>query len=122
MDKIVLKNVKVYGYHGVLPEEQIEGQYFYIDVEMYLDLRTAGNTDHLEETVDYSRVYGKIINTTKNNKFRLIEKLAEEISREILLENDKVNEIVVFVRKPHAPIDGEFDWMGVEIRRSRHDL
>lgn len=121
MDKIKLENIKLYGYHGVLPEEQAKGQYFHIDVEMYLDLRKPGTTDNLEDTVDYSAVYHVIENITTSNKFRLIEKLADSISREILSRNEKIQEITVRIRKPDAPIDGELDWAEVEIKRSRND-
>ena len=117
MDKIIMKNMKFYGYHGVLPEEQAKGQYFFIDAELLLDLSKAGATDNLEDTVDYSAIYGIIKYVTENNKFRLVEKLADSISQEILSRYEAIKEIIVQVRKPEAPIDGEFDWMGVEIKR-----
>ncbi|MCX8130760.1 MAG: dihydroneopterin aldolase [Clostridia bacterium] len=122
MDRITLKNMKFYSYHGVLPEEQTNGQYFYIDVEMICDLREAGREDDLEKTVDYSVVYNIIKNITQKNKFRLIECLADRISREIATEFKMISEIVVRVRKPEAPIDGELDWAEVELRRGRNDL
>lgn len=120
MDRIILKNMKFYGYHGVLPEEQSVGQYFHIDVEMYVDLAEPGSTDRLEDTVDYSAVYADVKAIAENNKFRLIEKLADSISREILSKYDRLSEIKVRVRKPSAPIEGEFDWMEVETHRSRN--
>lgn len=121
-DKITLKNIKIYAYHGVFEEEQIKGQNFYIDVEMFLSLRAADTSDDLEATVDYSGVFDVIQDVSKNNKFRLIEKLAGEISREILSRYKKIREIVVSVRKPEAPMEGEFDWVEVEIKRSQDDI
>jgi len=122
MDKITLKNMKFYAYHGVLPEEQIEGQNFFIDVELYADLKQAGETDDLEYTVDYSVVYGIIKYIVENNKFRLIEKLADTISREIMSRYKVLYEIVVRIRKPEAPIDGELDWAEVELKRLKDEL
>ena len=121
LDKIILKNMKFYAYHGVLPEEQEKGQYFYIDIEMACDLRAAGQTDNLEDTVDYSQVYDIVRVITEKNKFRLIEHLADRISREILSKYDKILETTVRVRKPQAPINGELDWAEVELIRKRHD-
>lgn len=121
MDKITLNNMKFYAYHGVLPEEQVEGQYFYIDADLYLDISKAGISDELEDTVDYSAVYGIIKNITENNKFRLIEKLADSISWEILSSYDKISEVAVRVRKPEAPINGDFEWVGVEVKRLRNE-
>ena len=127
MDKITMKNMKFYGYHGVMPEEQVNGQDFLIDVDMYLDLKKAGLSDNLADSVDYSEVYGIIKNITKSNIFRLLEKLADSIAREILSRYEKIEEIVVHVKKPDAaltdaPLTGAVDWVGVEIKRSRDDL
>jgi dihydroneopterin aldolase len=121
MDKIIMKNLKFFGYHGVLEEERSDGQIFCIDIEMYLSLEKAGRTDQLEYTVDYSAVYDIIKYITENNKFRLIEKLAESISGEIMSRFIEINKIMVRVRKPEAPVDGEFDWFGVEITRTRDE-
>jgi len=119
-DKIILKNMKFYAYHGVLPEERIKGQYFIIDVELYTNLTLAGNSDNLEHTVNYAEVYNDIKNITLKNKFMLIEKLAETIAQFILGKYKNVVKTKVLVKKPQAPIEGEFDWMGVEIERSRN--
>src|SRR5690242_9502319 len=121
MDKIILKNMKFFGYHGVLPEEQVNGQNFYIDVELILDLKKAGASDELEDTVNYAGVYDVVKTITESRKFRLIEKLADSISREILSRYNTIEGIIVCVRKPHAPIVGEFDWMAVNIERWRND-
>ena len=121
-DKIILSNMKFYGYHGVLPEEREKGQNFFIDAEMFTDIKKSGLSDNLGDTMDYSEVYNVIKNITTNKKFRLIEKLADNISREILSEFKEIDKIIVRVRKPDAPIDGELDWAGVEVERDRNDL
>ncbi len=120
MDKIIMKNMKFFGHHGVTEEERLKGQLFCIDVYMHLDLAKAGNTDNLQYTVDYSEVYDIIKYITENNRFQLIEKLAESISDGILSGYKDIGGITVCVKKPEAPVDGQFDWMGVEITRSRY--
>lgn len=127
MDCIKMMNMRFYGHHGVLPEEQQNGQDFLIDVEISADLRKAAQTDDLADSVDYSQVYGIIKNITKNNVFRLIERLADNIAREILTGFDNVREVAVRVKKPEAPLtgappNGGFDWVGVEVRRTRDDF
>lgn len=121
MDKITLQNMRFFGYHGVFQEEQIKGQHFYVDVEMFADLHAAGISDELEHTIDYSKAFDIVKNITENKKFRLIEKLANTIAREIMSSFDAVNEIIVRVRKPEAPMNGELDWAQVEIKRSRDE-
>ncbi len=121
-DKITLKNMKFYGYHGVLPEEQEKGQYFFIDVEMVADLKKAGQTDNLEETIDYSRVFETVREIAENRKYRLIERLGDSISREILSTYEGIDELTIRIRKPDAPMGGELDWAEIEIKRSKNDL
>lgn len=120
MDKIVLKSMKFYGYHGVRQDEQLNGQQFIIDVEMKADLKAAGESDSLEDTVDYSRVFNTVKHITENFRFSLVEKLAESICSEILSVFNKIAEVDVTVKKPDAPIEGEFDWVGVRITRRRN--
>ncbi|MEN2775469.1 dihydroneopterin aldolase [Acetivibrio clariflavus] len=121
MDKILLKDIKLYGYHGVLEKEREIGQYFYIDIEIFLDLEPAGITDDLGNTVDYSVVYDIIKDINNKNKFRLIESFAQKISEGLMSNFDKIKTVVVKIRKPDAPIDGDFGWVGVEIKRSREN-
>lgn len=118
MDKIILKGMEFYGYHGVLPEERVLGQRFIIDVELYLDLRQAGVSDDPGRTVDYARVYHLVESVVTGPPRKLIETVAEAVAGAIL-ENCPVQEAVVRVRKPQAPVPGLFSWMAVEIRRTR---
>lgn len=121
MDKIIMKNMCFHAYHGVYAFEQLEGQKFHIDVEMFLDLRKPGISDKLEDTVDYSRVYSTVKSITQDNKYQLVEKLANVICSELLFQYTQLEQVKVCVRKPDAPIDGEFDWVGVEVTRNRND-
>jgi dihydroneopterin aldolase / 2-amino-4-hydroxy-6-hydroxymethyldihydropteridine diphosphokinase len=117
MDKITLKNMKFYAYHGVFDEEQENGQDFFVDVELFADLREPGYSDVLAHTLDYGEAYEIIKNVTLSNKFKLIEKLAQSIADAMLSRFAAIDSIVVRVRKPNAPINGEFDYMEVEISR-----
>ena len=49
MDKIFMKRLSFYGYHGAYAEENRLGQRFYVDLEMKLDLKPAGTTDDLQK-------------------------------------------------------------------------
>ena len=57
MDRIVLKNMAFYGYHGNLASEQEQGQRFFVDVEIITDLTKAGQSDQLEDSINYVEVY-----------------------------------------------------------------
>lgn len=122
MDKIFIKGMKVFGYHGTRPEEQANGQDFIIDVEMSLDLKKAGHSDDIKDTVDCYQIYAMTKNIVKNNIFRLIERLADNIAREILSKNNNVEEVKVRIMKPDAPLTGEFESIGAELVLTRRDM
>ena len=119
MDKIILKDMVFYAYHGVNSEENIQGQRFAVDMELLLDLQQAGQSDAIEDTVSYAQIYKLTAKIVTENVFKLLEALAEKIAGEILDKFDQVQEINVTVKKPQAPVNGMFDYFGVEIRRSR---
>lgn len=119
MDRIILKNLAFFGYHGVLEEEKTLGQKFFLDIELYSDLSQAGVTDNVIDTIHYGEVYEVIKEIVVKKRFKLIEALAEDIAQEVLEAFEKVEEINVVVRKPEAPVAAIFDYVGVEIRRKR---
>lgn len=114
-DRIVLSGMRFFGHHGVFAEETRLGQAFVVDVELYLDLAPAGNGDDLTLSADYGAVYTRVKTLVEGPPFRLIEALAEAIAAAIVLP--PVQEAVVRVHKPQAPIPGAFADVMVEIRR-----
>ena len=116
MDKIIVKNIKAYGYHGALTEENILGQNFYADVTLYRSLQRAGLTDELNESISYVDVYYDVEDIIKNKRFKLIEALAEMIAHTLLVKYS-IEKVEVEIRKPGAPINGSFDYVGVGITR-----
>ena len=120
MDKIIIKNIKAYGYHGALAEENILGQNFYADITLYKSLQKAGLTDDLNQSISYVDVYYDVEDIIKNRKFKLIESLAETIAHTLLVKYG-IEKIDVEIRKPGAPINGNFDFVGVNITREVKD-
>lgn len=112
------RGLKFTGRHGVLPLEKHNPQEFKIDVDLYLDLRAAALRDDLNLTVDYGELLHVVRETVENNSYNLIETLAENIAENIL-ESFPVQAVEVAVYKPNAPVEGEFDYFAVKIRRER---
>lgn len=121
MDKILLNNLGFYGYHGLLKEESVLGQKFFIDMELYLDTKEAGLTDDMYKSVSYADVYEVVKNIVENKRFNLLEALAENITIEVLDKFELINSVLIRVKKPEAPVPGIYDYFGVEIRRSRNE-
>lgn len=121
MDKIMLNGMTFYGYHGLFPEENKLGQPFIADVELFLDLRQAGNTDEMGDSVDYGQVYGLIKERIEGEAKNLIESLAEDVAKELLQTFELVQACKVRITKPNPPIAGHYDSVAAEIYRERHE-
>ena len=120
MDTIRLKNMQFYGFHGVDKSEKHLGGRFEVDVEMKLSLKKSCNSDELDDTVNYEKIYKTVDTCVNKDKFYLIEALANSIAKDILI-NFPINSILVRVRKPHAPVKGVLDTIEVELNRSKED-
>ena len=121
-DEILLEGMRFYAYHGVNPEERALGQRFTVDVALVVDLRRAGQSDDLADTVSYSAVYKLVRAIVEGEPRQLIEAVAEEIAAVVLTEFPPVARVTVTVRKPEVPMKGSMlDAAGVRITRSRAD-
>lgn len=122
MDRIFLCGMRFMACHGVLPHEREIPQLFEADVELGLDLRAAGESDNIEDTVNYAKVYDIVSTDLTVTSKKLIEALAEEIAEDLLNAFARVRWVRVTLHKPAAPIDGIFSDVGVTILRRRKDL
>ena len=119
MDRIFLCGMRFMACHGVLPHEREIPQPFEVDVELGISLRAAGESDALDDTVNYAKVYHTVSSIMDGAPKQLIEALAEEIADDLLRDFDSLRWVRVTVHKPAAPIDGMFSDVGVTILRRR---
>jgi dihydroneopterin aldolase len=115
---ITLRGIEVFAYHGVLPEEKKAGQLFLVDVELSIDLASAGASDSLAETVDYGLLTQRIHDVVASERWDLIERVATRVA-ETVLEDTRVEAVVATVHKPAAPIAVGFSDVSVTVRRGR---
>jgi dihydroneopterin aldolase len=115
LDIIRIHNAQFYAYHGVLTDEQNLGGKFEVDVDLYCSLYKSGESDRLDDTVNYERVYEAIRHIITGKKFFLLETLGRKIGDGILKDFKKVQSITVRVRKPGAPVKGVIDHVEVEM-------
>ena len=114
-DRLTLKNMVFYGYHGAYAAEKEMGQRFEVDLEVYTDLRYG--SDDPELAFSYVDAYTLIKDIVEEGEFLLPEVLAETIAEEILHAYD-VEKVVVRIRKPFVPVGGIMDYLEVEITRT----
>ncbi len=116
---IRIHNAVFYAYHGVLTDEQNLGGKFDVDVDLHCDLARGAKSDHLQDTVNYERVYDCIRSLVLDKKHLLLESLASSIGKGILKNFSKVNSVTIRVRKPGAPVRGVIDHVEVELTETR---
>src|SRR5580704_14509323 len=119
-DRIELRGLRALGTHGVLPEEQERAQPFEVDLDLEVDLRRAGRSDRLDDTVDYGAVTAAIAGVVAGAHSNLLEHLAERIAAAALEAGaPHAAAVTVSVRKTRPPVPCELASAGVTIHRRR---
>ncbi len=121
MDCIRIRNLEVFGHHGVYREENKLGQKFIVCADLYMDTRTAGLSDDIEQSVNYGEVCKLIDKHMREKTFYLIEAAAEDLAKAILLKFDRIERVELEVKKPWAPIGLPIEEVSVKIERKWHD-
>ncbi len=119
MDAIHLTNVRAYGYTGALPAENVLGQWFQVDITLYLDLAEAAESDRLADTHDYCTVIQGTQHIIRKQTFVLIERLAGAIATSALAADPRLERVTVKVTKLTPPIPDFTGQVAVEISRDR---
>lgn len=119
MDKIILKNMAFYGYHGNLDSEKLQGQRFYVDVEIKTDLTKPGQTDMLEDSINYVEVYDMVASIMTGESCNLLEHIGALIADTLYQHFQGIIGLSVAVRKPSVPIAGVLDYVEVVTTRGQ---
>lgn len=120
MDEIRIRGLEVFAHHGVYPQENEKGQFFYVNAVLSADTKEAGYKDDLELSTNYGEVCHFINDWMKNHTCKLIEAVAEQMAEEILLAFPLIRELELEICKPQAPIGLPFENVSVCIRRGWH--
>ena len=121
-DEIVIEQLEVYAYHGVLQEEKEKGQKFFVNCILKTQTREAGLADNLKFSTHYGEVCKSIVTTMTSHKVDLIETIAEEVAGTILMEYPLVKSLTLEIQKPQAPIPYPFGSVSVKIERGWHSV
>lgn len=116
MDKVFIHDLLVRGIIGVNEWERENPQDILINISIFADLKGAGVSDDIEDSVNYRTVSKKVINHVQEINRYTVEALAEDIAR-ICLSDSRVEKVVVSVEKPGAVRFAKS--VGVEIERKR---
>jgi len=120
-DEIHIEGLEVFAKHGVFKEEKVLGQKFVVDATLFVDTRQAGLKDDLNLSVNYGVVSQEITDFMQKNTFDLIETVAEELSKMLLLNTIGLKAITIEIKKPWAPVGLPLKNVSVKITRGWHD-
>ena len=119
MDKILVRNLKIFAYHGVNPEEKENGQNFVLDIDAFVDISVPCVTDNVEDTVSYAKIIKETVKIFTCQKDDLLERAAQRVADGLFASFDKIQSLRILLKKPEAPIKADFEYVGVEIHRER---
>jgi 7,8-dihydroneopterin aldolase/epimerase/oxygenase len=119
-DRIHIKGIKAYGYTGALPEETVLGQWFEVDLTLWLDLSLAGRSDRLADTHNYATMVAQTQQLIETEKFQLLERLADAIATQALGNDPRITQVQVKLTKPTPPIPNFSGQIVVDITRQQN--
>ncbi|MCB5259111.1 MAG: dihydroneopterin aldolase [Candidatus Cloacimonetes bacterium] len=117
--KICLNEMVFYGYHGVHDEERKLGQRFVVSATLYTNPDLDANIHHLDDTVDYTKVYADIKEIMESQQFQILELCANTIADKLLAEFSLIQSLSICIQKPSVPIRGSLKSVEVEVFRKR---
>lgn len=115
--KIILENLKIYAYHGVLSEETIIGTYYFLNIEVHADLWKATETDDLNDTVNYAEI-NEIVQAEMKIPSKLMEHVAGRIMQSIKVKFPQISLIKIKITKTNPPMEGEMHGVSVEFEQN----
>lgn len=118
MDKIKVEGIKLYGYHGCLPEEAKIGADYIVHVVVWTDLEQAAKSDLLKDTVDYVAI-NKIVEEEMAIRAELIEHVTDRILSRLLKEHSSLLKAEVELSKTNPPINGNVEKVTIVMKRKR---
>ena len=119
MDSIIIKDLRIYAYHGVNPEEKTQGQLFSFDIKCNLSLEKPCISDDVNDTVNYAKLIKCVKKTVISEKNDLLERVSQRVADALFEEFPAIDSLIIRMKKPEAPISADFDYVAVEIERTR---
>jgi dihydroneopterin aldolase/2-amino-4-hydroxy-6-hydroxymethyldihydropteridine diphosphokinase len=118
MDRILIDDLRLLCVIGALPHEREAEQPLRVDLSIGADLRDAGTSDELDDTVNYGLVAERVVELATSSKHILLERLATDIT-DLVLGFDRVDEVEVTLTKLRPPVPTPLGTTAVRISRTR---
>nr|MBQ8252355.1 2-amino-4-hydroxy-6-hydroxymethyldihydropteridine diphosphokinase [Lachnospiraceae bacterium] len=113
MDYITISGLKIFAHHGVLEEETMSGQDFFVNAKLYYDMGKAAKSDEVTDAVHYGEVCQLITDFLQQNTYKLLERAVAETMRAVLFSFPMLDGMEMELCKPQAPIPLPFENVSV---------
>ncbi len=121
-DTIFISNVEIYAHHGVYKDENLSGQRFVFSARLFLEMGKSSRSDNIEDTIHYGNIAEDLAAFLTENVYSLLETAVTRASLHIMAEYPSLKGIELTLEKPDAPIELEFETVGVTRSFFRHDV
>jgi len=118
MGKVILKNIRIYAFHGCMEEEEKIGSDYIVNLKVDAPMEMASRTDELEDAVDYVSL-NAIVKEEMAVRSKLLEHVAQRIVDKIMGQFDEVESVEVSVAKQNPPIGGDMDEVCIRLKEER---
>ena len=118
MGKVILKNIRIYAFHGCMEEEEKIGSDYIVNLEVVAPMEMASRTDELEDAVDYVSL-NDIVKEEMSVRSKLLEHVAQRIVDKIMGQFEEVESVMVSVAKQNPPIGGDMDEVCIRLKEER---
>lgn len=116
--QILLKDLKIFAYHGVLPQERVVGAYYILNITLDTDFSQAMETDELDATVSYADVF-EVVKAEMAVPSRLLEHVAGRITNALFTRFPAVTAIHLEIIKENPPMGADCRGAGVSVTLQR---
>jgi len=123
LERIIIKDLRLFGYHGCNPEEKQNGQNFVLDIVISADKKWLDMRDNLEDTLNYAHIVKFVTKIFTAEHFNLIETVCCCLCYRTMFHFKNITEITVTVKKPEAPMNADFGYVAAEktVRRDEEN-
>lgn len=109
-----IDGIRLHARHGVLPQEQLTGNDYIINVRASYDISRAMQTDDVADTLNYAEVYN-IIKEEMSVPSKLIEHVAGRIANRLMNSYSQISSVMLRITKCNPPMGADCNGAGVEI-------
>ena len=116
--KIELSNIRLYAFHGVLPQENIVGAWYIVDLTATVDSTESISNDNLDSTVNYAEIYEAVCQEMKIDS-KLLEHVCGRILSKLFERFPSISDIEISLKKETPPLGGDSLSRAVRIKAAR---